>query len=171
MARKYLSKSTYIKGLQCNKALYLKKFHPEFADKISEKQEAVFKTGTDVGLLAQQLFPNGIDAGPKDYKEYFKSFKYTQQLIDNGVDVIYEAGFCYDYVMCFVDILVRSGDKWIAYEVKSSTKVSETNKKDAALQYYIMKQCGLEIEDINITSINNTYVREEELDLHQLFKS
>ena len=171
MARKYLSKSTYIKGLQCKKALYLKKFHPEFSDKISEKQEAVFKTGTDIGLLAQQLFPNGIDAGPKDYKEYFKSFKYTQQLIDDDVDVIYEAGFCYNYVMCFVDILVRSGNKWIAYEVKSSTKVSEINKKDAALQYYIMNQCGLEIEDINITYINNTYVREEKLDLHQLFKS
>jgi len=35
MARKYLSKSTFIKGTQCQKALYLHKFHSELADEIS----------------------------------------------------------------------------------------------------------------------------------------
>ena len=58
MTRKYLSKSTFIKGVQCQKALYLHKFKPELADPISAQQEAVFETGTNVGVLAQKLFPN-----------------------------------------------------------------------------------------------------------------
>ena len=106
MAKKYLSKSTFIKGVQCQKALYLHKFNPDLADEVSAQQQAVFDRGTNVGILAQQLFPGGVDASPKDYTQYFQSFKYTQELIDNGTKVIYEAGFCVDHVMCFIDILV-----------------------------------------------------------------
>lgn len=171
MARKYLSKSTFIKGVQCEKALYLHKFYPELADEITEQQKAIFQTGTNVGILAQELFPGGVDAGPKDYKEYFKSFKYTQQLIEDGVEVIYEAGFCHNYVMCFVDILVKTEDGWHAYEVKSSTKISATYYTDASLQYYIMKASGLNITDVSITHINNKYLRDGKLDLNQLFLS
>ena len=68
LARKYLSKSTFIKGVQCEKALYLHKFHPDLSDEITEQQKAIFQTGTNVGILAQELFPGGVDAGPKDYK-------------------------------------------------------------------------------------------------------
>ena len=171
MARKYLSKSTFIKGVQCEKALYLHKFNSELADEISQQQESIFQTGTNVGILAQELFPGGIDASPTDYTKYFESFKYTQQLIDEGAEVIYEAGFCFDYVMCFVDILVKKDGRWHAYEVKSSTKVSETHIIDASLQYYIMKNSGLELADISIIHIDNNYVRDGDLDLDQLFHS
>ena len=171
MARKYLSKSTFIKGVQCEKALYLHKFNSELADEISQQQESIFQTGTNVGILAQELFPGGIDASPTDYTKYFESFKYTQQLIDEGAEVIYEAGFCFDYVMCFVDILVKKDGRWHAYEVKSSTKVSETHIIDASLQYYIMKNSGLELADISIIHIDNNYVRDGALDLNQLFHS
>lgn len=171
MVRKYLSKSTFLKGIQCKKALYLHKFNSELADKISQQQETVFQTGTNIGILAQELYPGGTDASPKDYTKYFESFKYTQQLIDEGVEVIYEAGFCFDYVMCFIDILVKKNGKWHAYEVKSSTKVSEAYIIDASLQYYIMKNSGLDIADISIIHIDNSYVRDGEIDLHQLFHS
>ena len=171
MARKYLSKSTFIKGVQCEKALYLHKFNSELADEISQQQESIFQTGTNVGILAQELFPGGIDASPTDYTKYFESFKYTQQLINEGAEVIYEAGFCFDYVMCFVDILVKKDGRWHAYEVKSSTKVSETHIIDASLQYYIMKNSGLELADISIIHIDNNYVRNGALDLNQLFHS
>ena len=87
------------------------------------------------------------------------------------MEVIYEAGFCFDYVMCFIDILVKENGKWYAYEVKSSTKVSETYIVDASLQYYIMKNSGLDIADISIIHIDNSYVRDGEIDLHQLFHS
>lgn len=56
----YLSKTLYIKGYQCHKALWLKKYHPELADEISTEQQVLFDSGTDVGFLAQQLFPDGL---------------------------------------------------------------------------------------------------------------
>ena len=59
-AHAYLSKSLYMSGLQCQKALWLHKYRPELKDDVSESQQAVFDAGTDVGILAQQLFPGGV---------------------------------------------------------------------------------------------------------------
>ena len=171
MTQKYLSKSTFIKGLQCHKALYLHKYHANLADEITLQQKAIFERGTSVGLLAQKLFPDGVDASPKDYSRYFEAFKYTQELIENGTEVIYEAGFCFNHVMCFIDILVKENGRWHAYEVKSSTKVTETYVIDASLQYYIIQQTGLDIANISIIHIDNTYIRFGPLNLKQLFKS
>ena len=171
MGKKYLSKSTFIKGVQCQKALYLHKYHWKLSDEVSPQQQAIFDRGNQVGLLAQQLFPGGVDAGPKDYTQYFESFKYTQKLINTGVEVIYEAGFCVDRVMCFVDILVKENGRWHAYEVKSSTKVTDTYIIDASLQHHIMQKSGLDIANISIIHINNAYVRNGKLDLNQLFNS
>jgi hypothetical protein len=53
----YLSKTLFIKGLQCHKALYLQKYHPELKDDVSDAKEALFSSGRDVGVFAQQLFP------------------------------------------------------------------------------------------------------------------
>ena len=36
MAQKYLSKSTFIKGVQCEKALYLHKYHSNLSDDIND---------------------------------------------------------------------------------------------------------------------------------------
>ena len=171
MPKKYLSKSTFIKGVQCHKSLYLHKYHSNLSDDINAQQQAIFDRGTSVGELAQQLFPGGVDASPKDYTKYFESFKYTQELIKQGVPVIYEAGFCFDNVMCFIDILVNENGRWHAYEVKSSTKVTDTYVIDASLQYYIIQKTGLDIADISIVHINNTYIRCGTLDLKKLFSS
>ncbi|MEI7639116.1 MAG: hypothetical protein WCJ37_17530, partial [Syntrophus sp. (in: bacteria)] len=55
----YLSKSLFIRGLQCHKALYLQKFRPELKDEVSEELQRRFDTGYDVGSLASELFPGG----------------------------------------------------------------------------------------------------------------
>ena len=56
----YLSKSLFLRGLQCPKSLYLYKTQPDLRDEISEAQEAVFRAGTEVGVTAQGLFHGGI---------------------------------------------------------------------------------------------------------------
>jgi hypothetical protein len=168
---KYLSKSSFIQGLQCEKALYLKKNHYELADPITSQQQSIFNLGNKVGQYAQGLFPGGVNLATKDYTKQFEAIAKTKQLIDQGVEIIYEAGFCVDHLICFVDILVKNGDQWEIYEVKSSTKVSSTNIFDASLQYYILSKSGLKIKDVFITHIDNTYVREEIFFLEKLFRS
>lgn len=165
-----LSKSTYIKGEQCEKALYLFKNRPFLRDKLSMEQRAKFKRGTDVGILAQQLFPGGINMTPSSPSLFGKKVVETMQNLSNpAVNVMYEAVFQYDDTLIMLDILVREGDKWRAIEVKSSLSISQTYMKDAALQYYVLKGCNVPLSDIQLMYINADYVRNGDLDLSQLF--
>ena len=165
-----LSKSTFLRGSQCKKSLYLHWHHPELKDKITAMQQAIFSQGTDVGKFAQHLFPGGVDAGIYVPDNYQKSIELTSQLIRDGVPVIYEAGFSFNNLHCFIDILVKDADGWKACEVKSSTQVKPVNLLDAAFQYFVMTACGLELADISLVTLNTAYERIGELDINQLFK-
>ena len=52
---------------------------------------------------------------------------------------------------------------------KSSTKVSDTYIKDAAIQYYTITNSGIDLKDISIVHINNQYVKNGPIDVHELF--
>lgn len=164
-----LSKSTFIRGCQCPKALYLYKHQPNLRGQISDQQQAIFDRGTSVGELAQELFPGGIDASPETPFLYQQSVIYTKKLIDDGVKIIYEAAFQYNGVLAAIDILVNKNGKWKAYEVKSSTEVKETFLLDASLQYHIITNSGIPLSDISIVYINNKYVKKGKLDVKELF--
>lgn len=165
-----LSKSTFIKGCQCKKALYLNKHHRDLKDPITPMQEAVFSRGTNVGELATELFPGGKDATPPTLYDFQQSVVTTWEFINSGESVIYEACFQFDEVLAALDILIKKDGKWHAYEVKSSTKVSDTYLLDASLQYHVITSSGLPLESISIVHLNNKYERIGELNIKELFK-
>jgi len=170
MASHLLSKSSFIKGLQCEKHLYLYKYHYKEMDELSEMQKAIFKRGTDVGELAQQIFPGGEVAAYGDPPDYEKAIKKTKELMEDGAKAIYEAAFMFNEVLSIADIVVKGKDSWKIYEVKSSTSISETYLNDAALQYYVISNLGIKVSDFSIIYINNQYVRKGDLELEELFK-
>ena len=169
MQKHVLSKSTFIKGMQCNKALYYHKHRRELRDELTAAQEAIFAQGTSLGELAQELFPGGVDCTPESYFDFQKAVIRTQEEIEKGTKVIYEAAFQYNGVLAALDILIKHEDGWRAYEVKSSTKVSETYELDATIQYYTIVNSGIELKDISIVHINNQYVKNGPIDVHELF--
>jgi hypothetical protein len=170
MAEKHLlSKSSFIKGIQCDKQLYLYKYHYDRMDKVSESQQVIFNRGHDVGELAQQLFPGGIKA-TEDPRKSVQAIKKTMELIESGTKVIYEAAFAFEEVLVIADIMVWDGKQWNIYEVKSSTSISDTYYQDAAIQYYVISNC-LNVKDISLVYINNQYVRKGALELKKLFNT
>lgn len=164
-----LSKSTYMRGIKCHKSLYLNKYGKDLRDEVSDSQQFVFDQGTDIGELALGLFPNGVDLTPESVFDYTDSIKRTSQLISQKERVIYEAAFLHDGVLCAIDILVLDGTNYKAYEVKGSTSVSDTYIQDAALQYYLITNSGINLKDISIIQINNEYVKQGEIELEKLF--
>lgn len=157
-------------GCQCTKRLHLHKYRPELKNPVNERVQFVKDSGNAVGLLAQQLFPGGADASPADTYSYQESVIKTQELIAQGACVIYEAVFQYQGVLCALDMLVKEGNEWHAYEVKGTARVKEQHVQDAAFQYYVITHCGIPLEDISIVHLNNQYIRKGELDVQQLFK-
>lgn len=167
--RATLSKSTFIRGLQCEKSLYLHKNRPFLRDRLSPEQLAKFARGADVGQYAWQLFPGGVDASPATHFQMAASVVKTRELMDAGQKVIYEAAFEHNGVIIALDILVKGEFGWQALEVKSSKAISETYLWDASLQYYVMKGAGVEISDFSIAYINTSFVRKGPVNPAQLF--
>ncbi|MCK5775790.1 MAG: hypothetical protein KAH25_06435, partial [Bacteroidales bacterium] len=169
MEKHILSKSTFIKGYHCLKSLYLHKKRPFLRDRFTAEQLAKFKRGHQVGDLAQQLFPGGIDVSPKSPSQYQKSVIRTAELIAQGQEVIYEATFQFDKVLVMLDLLVKTDKGWDAYEVKSSKSLSETYFTDAALQYYVITQSGLDIHQFYLVYVDKAYRLKEEMVLDEYF--
>jgi len=169
MEKHILSKSTFIKGYHCLKSLYLYKKRPFLRDKLTAEQRAKFKRGHKVGDMAQQLFPGGIDVSPKSPSQYQKSVVQTADLIAQGQEVIYEATFQFEKVLVMLDILVKTEQGWMAYEVKSSKGLSETYFTDAALQYYVIENSGLKLEKFYLVYVDQDYRLQSKMELNKYF--
>jgi hypothetical protein len=163
-----LSKSLILKGIQCLKAIYLAKNPPDFVFPTQPDREARFRTGTEVGLLAQRLFPGGAEV-PYVGLSVNEQVARTHELIEAGEPVIYEASFAWDGIFVKVDILVRVGSRWDIHEVKMATAIKEINLDDVAIQYYVLSCCGLSVSRSFLVHIDNSYVRQGALDVHRLF--
>ena len=149
----------------------MQKKHPYLRDKISIEQRAKFQRGTDVGVLAHEVFPDGIDMSPNSPSQFPKKVQETWDNLSNPeVKVMYEAVFQYNDTLIMLDILVRDGDKWLAIEVKSSLRLSDTYYNDAALQYYVLHGCGVQLSDFRLMYLNGDYVKDGPIDVKQLFK-
>lgn len=171
MEKALLSKSTFIRGLQCLKSLYLHKKRPFLRDKLSAAQLNKFDRGHEVGLLAQKMFPGGEDCSPASPSAYRKSIEKTLSLIEKKFPVIYEATLQADGVLIMADILVWNGQTYDMYEVKSSLKISQTYLYDVALQYYVMQQAGLTPGAAFILHVNSDYLFEGgEIDPFKFFR-
>jgi len=170
MEKHLLSKSTFIRGNQCLKSLYLNKKRPFLRDRMPKERLIVFQRGHKVGELAQDIFPGGVNMSPGHPAAFRKALVNTQEKIKEGFPVIYEAAFQHDQVMIFLDILVHTGSGWHAYEVKSSGGISDTYLLDAALQYHVITGTGIKLSGISLVHINKEYILGDEVDPKGLFK-
>ncbi len=166
-----LSKSRFLAGLQCHLRLWYQCYDRDLAPEVSPSQQAIFDTGHEVGRLATRLYPGGVRI-EEDHLHHKKAVQSTIKAMQNpSVEAIYEAAFFYDDVRIRVDILERTGNEsWNLLEVKSSTSVKDVYYPDVAVQYYVLKGCGLKISRAGILHINNQYVYDGvRLDLKALF--
>ena len=143
MAQNYLlTKSKYIRGLQCDRALWLDVFRPSLA-RYSPEQMRRFDRGREFEYAFKETFPEGIDISAELKRNTGAYPELTAQLLDKGGEVdLFEAGFLYDEVLVLADVVhVRVDGSIDVYEVKSGTKLSDTYRRDAALQHYVISHC------------------------------
>ncbi|MGE5752529.1 MAG: DUF2779 domain-containing protein [Deltaproteobacteria bacterium] len=164
----YLSKSLYMRGLQCHKSLYLDRHRPELRSEASPELEALWASGREVGVYAHMLFPGGVVV-PFEGLSKEEQLAKTREEIDRGTKAIYEATFSHDDVFVKADIIVRNRGYWDLYEVKSSTSVKEHYWDDVAIQYYVLSGCGVPVNRAYLAHINNGYVRNGDIVPEELF--
>lgn len=161
-----LSKSKYVKGLQCKKMLWLEKYKPEVMDTIDNTR--VLEQGDMVHEVARYLFSEHINI--KYTENLTQMVKDTYSTIESYEKVVItEASFNFKKNFCSIDILKKNGNKYEIYEVKSSTKLKDVYINDAAYQYYILTNLGFEVSKCSVVVINRDYVRKGKIELDKLF--
>jgi predicted RecB family nuclease len=153
-----ISKSRFVAGVQCLKRLYLQAHQPELAAARDEADEAILQQGREVGLLARQMFPGGVEVSGEG--GLVDAIRRTQELIKNpDVPAIFEAAFEHDNVVVRIDILQRRRDgRWRLIEVKSTADLKDHHLEDIAIQYRVLSRCGLDVASACLAHINRNYV-------------
>ena len=155
MAQSYLlTKSKYIHGLQCDRALWLDVFNPKLA-RYSAEQMRRFDHGREFEYSFKDTFPNGIDISAELKRNTEAYPALTAQLLDKEEETdLFEAGFLYNEVLVLADVVHRRSDGSLdVYEVKSGSTLSDTYRRDAAIQHYVISHCH-PIHSFNI--VHNT---------------
>lgn len=137
-----LTKSSFVKGNQCLKYLYLDKHKKQFKTPVSKEKQKLFNQGhTFEEWVRNNEFPDGINIKDKVGNfAYFNS--YTRHLLySTNRQVIYEATIIEDDVLVMCDILVKNEDGNIhIYEIKLNAEVNEAIIADLSIQYAICKK-------------------------------
>jgi predicted RecB family nuclease len=166
-----ISKSKFVAGVQCLKRLYWQVHEPELAAQPGAADQAIMEQGHEVGLLARQMFPGGVEVGSDGGLD--QAIRTTRELIANPeVPAIFEGVFEHDGVLVRVDVLHRRGDgRWRLVEVKSSTSVKEKHLDDVSIQSRVVSRCGVDLASVCLAHINRNYVFDGgSIDVPRLFK-
>lgn len=148
-----LTKTSFMRGIQCPKLLWLDKHKPSLKV-IPPEIQARLDAGNDFGDLAKGMFGSYEEmtvyrpgTAIPDKKAMLAN---TQNAMERGVEVICEAAFSNYNNYCAVDILRKTETGYDFYEVKNSPAVSEQFIKDAGFQYYILTRCKVKIGKVFI---------------------
>ena len=165
---KNLSKSRYLNGIQCHKALWIAINDPSRIPKVNETTQSVFDQGHLVGELAQTLYPDGINVNRPSISENLRDTKSAMVLRKP----LFEAGFSAARLFCRVDILNPSGGaSWDIIEVKSTTEIRDEHLHDVAFQRHCCLLAGLDVDRCIIIYLDRDYAKNGEIDPAKLFKS
>ncbi len=170
MSERVLSKTGYLRGLQCPKLLWYAHNAKDQFPPIDGRTQALFDQGHAVGLLAQSLFPGGV---PIEWDS--KSTRWDKKAAElrdllKLRKPLFEPGLSFGRVQARADVLEPAGrNAWNIVEVKSGTSVKDPNWDDLAFQRHCAQGAGLRIDRCMLLHVDAAYVRQGDVDPEGLF--
>ena len=164
-----ISKSKFLSGLQCRKLLWHQYNAKDLIPEPGAAQQAIFDQGHQVGELAKELFPKGIEVteGARNFDEILQR---SLELLTKRRP-LFEPGFTFRGGYARADILNPVGkDEWDIIEVKSSTQAKDVNLQDLAFQLFVYNGAGLKIRRCLLMHVNRYYIRRGPVNTRRFFK-
>ncbi len=150
-----ITKTDFMRGMQCRKMLWLDKHKPGLKLIPPEVQRRL-DAGNEFGDKAMAMFGSYEEMTVyrpgttiPDTKAMVAN---TLEHLEKGTAVICEAAFSDYNNYCAVDILRKTAKGYDIYEVKNSPEVNEQFVRDVGFQYYIVNRCKVKIGNIFIVT-------------------
>ena len=162
-----LSKSRLVAYRQCPKRLWLQTFRRELGQR-TEAVENRMAQGNLVGAVAQRLYPGGRLIGHVD--DLTAALNETRAALGQPGDVtLFEPALRCKDILVRADVLIRRDRGYRMIEVKASTKVKDYHVTDAAIQTWVARGAGLDIERVELAHIDTRFVYQGDGDYNGLF--
>ena len=166
-----ISKSDFLKYLQCPEYFWMSKYKPDLitAGDIDPFVQQIIDQGIEVEDWARKLFPSGHLINT--WKE--EAIADTQTAIEAGTSILFQAAFRADGLMARIDVLEKTNTGWNIYEVKGTT--SKDKKKadhywDAIFQREVMTRAGYQVDNIFLVELDKEFVKEGDIDPQALLR-
>ena len=142
-----ISKTDFLRALQCEKMLWLDAHAPEHKI-IPPEVQARLDQGNLFGDKAMGIFGEFVETTVfrEDGRLHFtKMLEMTKTLLDGDTPVVCEACFSWYGNFCAADILRKVDGGYILYEVKNSYSARREFISDLGFQKFLLKKCGLNV--------------------------
>ena len=153
-----ISKTDFMRGMQCRKMLWLDKHKPSLKVIPPEVQQRL-DAGNDFGDRAMSMFGDyeemTVYQPGTTYPDTKAMVAKTLEHLEKGTSVICEAAFIYYNNYCALDILRKTSTGYDIYEVKNAPAVYDQFVRDVGFQYYIVSRCKVKIGNIYIVTHGN----------------
>ena len=148
------SKTSFVRGVQCRKLLYLDKYKSQYKTPPDAETLARFSRGRDFEAVFKSKFANGLDVKARYKYPSLECVQYTMSLLSQpGEVVLFEANILYSDILVLTDVLRKNADGTIdIFEVKHSDKANTAIQWDVSLQYYVCKNALPNLKSFNLVN-------------------
>lgn len=148
------SKTSFVRGIQCRKLIYLDKYKKQFKTPPDAETLARFDRGRDFEAVFKSKFANGLDVKARYKYPSIECVQYTTSLLSQpGEVVLFEANIFHADILVLTDVLRKNADGTIdIFEVKHSDKVNSAIEWDLPIQYYVCKNALGDMRTFNLVN-------------------
>ncbi|MBQ8295285.1 MAG: hypothetical protein IJX87_02490 [Clostridia bacterium] len=142
-----ISKTDFVRALQCPKMLWLDAHMPQLRV-IPPEVQSRLDMGNEFGDQAMGIFGPFVETTVlrEDGRLYYaEMIRKTQALLQAGEPVICEASFTWYGNFCAADILKKEDGGYNLYEVKNTDSVRKEFITDLGFQRFLLRKCGVNI--------------------------
>lgn len=163
MNGRLLTKTEFIRGLDCVRRAWLDRNRPDLKPILSLAVRERIEVGKRLGNLARGRYPGGTFATNPGADAESASTS-TNALLESGAECLFEATFISGGRLARLDVLSRHDDGgWIVDEVKSSSikepdKIDEEKVFDLAFQVHTAKQAGVGVHQARLVLVDTSFV-------------
>ncbi len=162
-----ITKTDFMAFRNCASDFWMKKHKPELFENIipSDFEQQLIEQGYEVEMLAQKLFPEGVDA--KNMKQQEPAF-----FLGTADTILFQPTFAAANLQTRVDILKVAEDGLHIYEVKGSTnkdKPKNDNLWDAGFQKEVIERVGHKVSKVFLVELNKEFIKDGPIHPNDIF--
>ena len=149
-----ISRSRFAAGLQCEKLLWWKAHESEAPVSVENPSVEYLEVEEErVVQKARSEFPDGflIDFPEDQIQERVEA---TEMALAREETAIFQATFFEEGVVVSVDILARRGRGYSLIEVSSDTSIAPNRLWEVAVQAYVLRRAGVDVDSVEIMHLN-----------------